>query len=137
MFSAKRAVVAVVAAAAFGVLGLTAPASADITINHYVATISNGTWSFKVHLSEQTDITEAFASLNNTSNKHVNGAILRTGPEYNEGYSWHLDSHDVNFVDISMEICDGSPQDVEDGTLSGNRYCPWGGRVVAMEQVTF
>jgi len=119
-----------VAMAVSGTPAVAAPAT------EYVAKLRVGEGSnveyFRIHLVEAADITAAFASLNNTSNQFPNGLIVRTGPEYNVGYSWHLDPNDVEFVDFTIEVCDGLPSDVESGALTSDRYCPWSARVVKM-----
>ncbi|HWG98412.1 MAG TPA: hypothetical protein VNV66_03590 [Pilimelia sp.] len=131
-----------VAAATVGVVALTgAPAAAGhggggIRL-HYVATIrvdiGTGPEYFKVRLIHSDDIQAAFASQNYESNQFINGKILRPYPDVNTGYTWRLDPHDLAFVDVSMEVCDGSPTDVENGTLTSDRYCPWASRVVDMQ----
>jgi hypothetical protein len=61
-----------------------------------------------------------------------NGRIVRdTG--VNEGWSWSLDPADFEFADLTTEVCDGEPSDVESGTLTSDRYCPWSARVVEIE----
>jgi hypothetical protein len=61
-----------------------------------------------------------------------NGHVLReTG--VNTGYSWSMDPNDIEFADVTVEVCDGLPSDVEAGTISGGRYCPWSATVVAIE----
>jgi hypothetical protein len=61
-----------------------------------------------------------------------NGRVLReTG--VNEGYSWSLDPDDIEFADVTVEVCDGLPSDVEAGTISGDRYCPWSATVVRID----
>lgn len=119
-----------VAMAVSGTPAVAAPAT------EYVAKLRVGGGSnieyFRIHLVEAGDITAAFASLNNQSNQFPNGLIVRTGPEYNVGYSWHLDPNDVEFVDFTIEVCDGLPSDVESGALTSDRYCPWSARVVKM-----
>ena len=61
-----------------------------------------------------------------------NGRIVRGDPDVNLGWSWHLDPRDFEWADVATEVCDGNPQSVEDGTLSGDRYCPWQATVVAV-----
>lgn len=61
------------------------------------------------------------------------GLIVRGDPSVNTGYSWHIDPDSVEFADVTIEVCDGVPSFVEDGTLEGDRYCPWGARVVAID----
>ena len=61
-----------------------------------------------------------------------NGRIVRdTG--VNEGWSWSLDPNDFEFADLTTEVCDGEPSDVESRTLTSDRYCPWSARVVEIE----
>jgi hypothetical protein len=61
-----------------------------------------------------------------------NGRIVRdTG--VNEGWSWSLDPTDFEFADLTTEVCDGAPSDVESRTLTSDRYCPWSARVVEIE----
>ncbi len=61
-----------------------------------------------------------------------NGRIVRdTG--VNAGWSWSLDPTDFEFADLTTEVCDGEPSDVESRTLTSDRYCPWSARVVEIE----
>jgi hypothetical protein len=64
-----------------------------------------------------------------------NGVIVRGGDGggVNTGYSWHIDPASVEFAEMTIELCDGRPSYVEDGTLSGDRFCPWSAEVVAIE----
>jgi hypothetical protein len=63
-----------------------------------------------------------------------NGRIVRGGDGgVNTGYSWHIDPESVEFADFTIELCDGRPSYVEDGTLTGDFFCPWTAEVVAVE----
>ena len=64
-----------------------------------------------------------------------NGEIVRGETGVNTGWSWHIDPESVEFADITIEVCDGLPSHVEDGTLAGDRYCPWGAEVIDIEPV--
>ena len=60
-----------------------------------------------------------------------NGLIVReTG--VNEGWSWSLDPNDFEFADLTIEVCDGLPSDVESGDLTSDRYCPWSAVIVGL-----
>lgn len=117
-------------------MAVSATPAAAAPAGEYVAKLrvgsGGGAQFFRIHLVEAADVTAAFASLKNQSNQFPNGLIVRTGPEYNVGYSWHLDPNDVEFVDFTIEVCDGLPSDVESGALTSDRYCPWSARVVQM-----
>ena len=34
---------------------------------------------------------------------------------------------------MTAEVCDGLPAYVEDHTITSDRFCPWGARVVSVE----
>lgn len=58
-----------------------------------------------------------------------NGRVIReTG--VNEGWSWSMDPDDIEFAELTIEVCDGLPSHVEDGTVTSDRYCPWSALVV-------
>ena len=91
---------------------------------------------FKVLLTEPADIDTARRLLAIEDVPSIpNGRVLReTG--VNEGYSWSLDPNDIEFADVTIEVCDGLPSDVEDGrhqrrsvlpVVGGGRRCRPGG----------
>jgi hypothetical protein len=51
----------------------------------------------------------------------------------NTGYDWHIDPQDVELAEITVEVCDGLPSYIEDGILSGDRFCPWNAELVSLE----
>lgn len=62
------------------------------------------------------------------------GTIVRTDDGgVNTGYGWHVDPASFEWAEITMELCDGRPSYVEDGTLSGDIFCPWSAEVVSVE----
>lgn len=66
-----------------------------------------------------------------------NGRILRGEVSYNKPWHWHLDSQDIQMADVTVELCDGRPSDVENnldywvGTVF--RFCPWSARLVDLK----
>jgi hypothetical protein len=88
---------------------------------------------FRVLLTERADLDIARRLLAGEDGPDIpNGRIVReTG--VNEGWSWSLDPEDFEFADVTIEVCDGTPADVESGELTSDRYCPWSARVVAVE----
>ncbi len=62
-----------------------------------------------------------------------NGVIVRGETGVNEGWSWHIDPDSLEFADMTIEVCDGLPSHVEDGTLTSDRYCPWSARVIDVQ----
>lgn len=63
------------------------------------------------------------------------GRIVRGEPGVNTGYSWSIDPDSVEFADVTIEVCDGLPSHVEDGTLTGDQYCPWSAEVVDVQPI--
>lgn len=61
------------------------------------------------------------------------GTIVRDDPSVNEPWSWHIDPATLEFADATIEVCDGLPEYVEDGTLTSDVYCPWSAVVVGLE----
>ena len=62
-----------------------------------------------------------------------NGLIVRGETGVNEGWSWSIDPASLEFADMTIEVCDGLPSHVEDGTLAGERFCPWSAEVISVE----
>ncbi len=88
---------------------------------------------FRVLLTERADIDVARRLLAGQDGPDIpNGRIVReTG--VNAGWSWSLDPADFEFADVTIEVCDGTPADVESGELTSDRYCPWSARVLAVD----
>lgn len=66
---------------------------------------------------------------------HINGEILEQpeGCDLNPGWSWYFNPQDWDLAEISIEVCDGNPQYVEDNLqdyLEIDRYCPWSSYVL-------
>ena len=88
---------------------------------------------FRVLLTDPVDQAQAERLLDGLDGPDIpNGRIVReTG--VNEGWSWSLDPADFEFADVTSEVCDGEPSDVERGALMSDRYCPWSARVVEIQ----
>ena len=61
---------------------------------------------------------------------------------YNPRWSYHLDPASISFFQCAIEVCDASPQYVEEhlsevggAFLPGSTWCPWSSRVA--EEVDF
>jgi hypothetical protein len=59
-----------------------------------------------------------------------NGKIVRGVTSVNEGWSWSIDPATLEFADVTTEVCDGLPSYVEDGSLTGEYFCPWSAEVI-------
>ena len=132
--STRVAVLTAAVAATFALVGCaddarTLPPSGGIVVTFEV----NEGERFRVLLIDPADQAIANQLLDGGEGPDIpNGRIVRdTG--VNEGWSWSLDPTDFEFADLTTEVCDGEPSDVESGTLTSDRYCPWSARVVEIE----
>ena len=67
--------------------------------------------------------------------QHINGEIaeLPEGCNWNKQWSWYFPPAGWNLSEVSIEVCDGNPQYVEDNLqdyLDIDRYCPWSSYVL-------
>lgn len=92
--------------------------------------------TFRVLLIDPEDIAVAQRLLDGEDAPSIpNGLVLRRSG-VNEGWSWSLDPGDFEFADVTIEVCDGLPSDVEAGLVTSERYCPWSAVVVAIGPAT-
>lgn len=61
------------------------------------------------------------------------GTVVRDDPGVNEPWSWHIDPATLEFADMTIEVCDGLPSYVEDGTITSEQYCPWSAVIVSID----
>lgn len=96
-----------------------------------LVTVGVGSESFRMLLTGEAQIEAARAAQFGGRARIPNGRIV-TGTGPNTGYTWHLEN--VEFVEVSIELCDGRPSDVErEGTsFGGGRFCPWSARVLSI-----
>ena len=81
---------------------------------------------YKIRLTDPTDIEAARKLLDgNEAPRIPNGVVIRGSSDVNVGYSWHIDPDTVEFADVTTEVCDGLPSDVEKGLIASDHYCPW------------
>jgi len=97
-----------------------------------VATFQVGNESFRVLLKTEAQVQGAEAAQGGGQARIPVGRIV-TGTDVNTGWTWHLEN--VTFAQVTIELCDGIPSDVEKaGTAFGNgQYCPWSARVTSIQ----
>jgi len=62
------------------------------------------------------------------------GRVVRDSPSVNKPWSWHIDPKTLEFAQITIEVCDGLPSYVEDGTVTSKDYCPWSAKVIRIDR---
>ena len=118
----RRAVlVALLIGASAAAAGCADPAADDVVVEFTVA----GGETYKVLLTDPEDIEIANQLVAGEDVPSIpNGRVVReTG--VNEGYTWSIDPADFEFAEVTIEVCDGTPSDVEQGLVTSDRYCPW------------
>ena len=89
---------------------------------------------YRIRLTDPADIDIARKLLAGEAAPGIpNGKVVRGSADVNTGYTWHIDPNDIDFADITIELCDGLPSDVEKNQVSGDRYCPWAAKVVKID----
>ena len=121
-------VMAVVFSACGGAPTAVTPAPVDSALVKFQV----GDQSFRVKLTTRAQVDAAKAAQAGGSARIPNGRIV-AGTDVNLGWSWHL--VDVAFADVTTEVCDGRPSDVEKAgaNFGGGRYCPWTAEIVSVD----
>ena len=111
----------------------TAPSAADgpVIVTFLVADAE----TYQVLLTEPDDIDNASRLLAGEDVPSIpNGLVVRDDePGVNAAYSWEIDPADFEWADVTTEVCDGLPSDVEAGVVTSDRYCPWSAVVTAVD----
>ena len=131
----RRSVALAVAGLVIAAVGLVACSSDDPAGEPVVVTFEViGGERFRARLTDPTDIEVARQLLAGEDAPSIpNGLVVRGVTDVNEGYTWSLDPDDFEFADVTIEVCDGIPSDVEAGLVTSERYCPWSAIVVSVD----
>ena len=101
-----------------------------VVVTFRVADVEN----YKIRLTDPADIEIARKLLAGQAAPAIpNGIVVRGDPDVNVGYAWHIDPASVEFADLTTEVCDGLPSDVEKATVTSDRYCPWSAKVIGID----
>ncbi|MEV6635506.1 hypothetical protein AB0M54_32630 [Actinoplanes sp. NPDC051470] len=107
------------------------PTTASSVLVTYVH--ENGS-TFKSILNDTDSIAAARDQLAGGDNaSHPSGRIVYGAANENIGWTWHLEG--TRQVDADIEICDGTPEDVETHAITSTTYCPWGARPIAIQDL--
>jgi hypothetical protein len=90
---------------------------------------------YRIELTDPADVEIARMLLAGEEAPSIpNGIVVRGDPGVNLGYIWHIDPASLEFADVTTEVCDGRPSDVEQHLITSDRYCPWAAEVVAIDE---
>lgn len=111
------------------------PEPAEQAASGAIVTLRVGDEEYRVLLTDEDDITTAEELAAGDRNPLIPvGTVVRTDDGgVNAGYGWHIDPATFEWAEMMIEVCDGRPSYVEDGTLSSDIFCPWSAEVVSVE----
>lgn len=90
--------------------------------------------TFRMRLTDPQVIQRAEGLVGRSDQPIVNGRLARGNGGFNQPWEWHLVPESVEFADVTIEVCDGCPQMVQNDLNywidTVGRFCPWTSRVV-------
>ena len=91
---------------------------------------------FRILLRDSDVIAQARARIGAGNRQIVAGVLARGNGGFNVPWSWHLDPDTVGFPEVTVEICDGCPSDVEanGGSWGLGSFCPWSSEIIAEQK---
>ncbi|MFW6151004.1 MAG: hypothetical protein ACOC6A_05660 [Chloroflexota bacterium] len=105
-----------------------------------VATFEVQNARFRAFVVNEQAIEELYALQRGESRANIPVSRLERGPGagmHNAPWSWHLDPQQFGLAEMTIEVCDGTPQFVEeelDYWLDQvGQYCPWSAELVGIE----
>ena len=105
-----------------------------------VAAFQSGGSTFHVFTTNPDTIEQLFSLQRGESLATIPNGSLRPGPGpglHNTPWSWHLNPQDIHMAEVTIEVCDGTPDLVEQGLEfwlnTVGRYCPWSAKLVDVE----
>jgi len=111
----------------------TIPSPSEIQGKSFILQTANGD-NFKVYATDPEAIqllTDNYYGLNNM---FVSGRLIIGNGGFNSPWSWHLDPDDVSMTEFAIELCDGTPSEVENNLpywlFQVETFCPWSSKVV-------
>ena len=93
---------------------------------------------YSIFITNKETIEQVFAVQRGESQATIpSGRLLRGKVSYNQPWSWHIDSGDIHMAEVTIELCDGTPSQVEANldywVDTVQRFCPWSAKIVKVE----
>jgi hypothetical protein len=102
-----------------------------------VADFKVGSFEFSIFVTNPDTIEQLYALQRGESAANIPNGLLLPGPGkglHNAPWSWHLDPQETEMAEFTIEVCDGTPEFVEEELEywlgSVKRYCPWNAELV-------
>ncbi len=93
---------------------------------------------YSIFITNKGTIEQVFALQRGESRATIpSGRLVRGAVPYNTPWGWHIDPEEVGMAEVTIELCDGKPSQVEadlDYWVDTVRYfCPWSARLVTVK----
>ncbi|MFW6066992.1 MAG: hypothetical protein ACOC97_01540 [Myxococcota bacterium] len=87
---------------------------------------------FRAHLTSDTAIEDAIDLWQGRSSASIpNGDLACEPAPHNCGYTWHMVPGTIEFAELTIEVCDGTPSYIEENCDDFvDNYCPWSAELV-------
>ena len=94
--------------------------------------------SYRVFITNPDTIAQVFAVERGESSATIpSGKLLSGAVPYNQPWSWHIDSEDIQMAEFTIELCDGTPSlvgaDLNYWIDTVQRFCPWSAQISKIE----
>jgi hypothetical protein len=113
------------------------PTPSEIPGKSFILQTSNGD-KFTVYTTDPEAIdllTDNYYGLNNM---FVTGRLVIGNGGFNSPWSWHLDPDEVTMAEFAIELCDGTPSEVEHNLpywlFQVETFCPWSSKVIGIDR---
>lgn len=109
------------------------PSPSEIQGKSFILETANGD-KFKVHATDPEAIQLLIDNYYGLNNMFVMGRLVIGDGSFNSPWSWHLDPDHVTMAEFAIELCDGTPSEVEHNLpywlFQVETFCPWSSKVI-------
>lgn len=109
------------------------PSPSEIQGQSFILETANGD-KFKVYATDPEAIQLLIDNYYGLNNMFVMGRLVIGDGSFNSPWSWHLDPDHVTMAEFAIELCDGTPSEVEHNLpywlFQVETFCPWSSKVI-------
>lgn len=109
------------------------PNPSEIQGKSFILQTANGD-KFTVYATDPEAIQLLTDNYYDLNNMFVTGRLVIGNGGFNSPWSWHLDPDHVTMAEFAIELCDGTPSEVEHNLpywlFQVETFCPWSSKVI-------
>jgi hypothetical protein len=113
------------------------PTPSEIQGKSFILQTTNGD-KFTVYATDPEAIHLLTDNYHGLNNMFVTGRLVIGNGGFNSPWSWHLDPDDVTMAEFAIELCDGTPSEVEHNLpywlFQVETFCPWSSKVIEIDR---